>query len=86
VNVKGQMKDVLFFSNVASQTGRINTTIKASLDLGETWQAKNQLLLDERRGYGYSAIIKIDDNTMGIVYEGERDLYFLRVPVRKIIK
>ncbi len=86
VNVKGQMKEVLFFSNVASQTTRNNTTIKASLDLGETWLDKNQLLLDERNGYGYSAIIKIDDKTIGIVYEGERDLYFLRVPVSGIIK
>lgn len=80
------MKEVLFFSNVASQTTRNNTTIKASLDLGETWPDKNQLLLDQRNGYGYSAIIKIDDKTIGIVYEGERDLYFLRVPVSDIIK
>ena len=86
VNVKGQMKEVLFFSNVASQTTRNNTTIKASLDLGETWQNKNQVLLDERPGYGYSALTKIDDNTIGIIYEGERDLYFLRVPVSDIIK
>ena len=86
VNVKGKMKEVLFFSNVASQTTRNNTTIKASLDLGETWLDKNQVLLDERPGYGYSALTKIDDNTIGIIYEGERDLYFLRVPVSDIIK
>ncbi len=86
MNVKGQKKEVVFFSNVASQTTRNNTTIKASLDLGETWPAKNQVLLDERTGFGYSAIIKIDDNTIGIVYEGERNLYFLRVPITDIIK
>ena len=86
VKVKEQSKDVLFFSNVATQTGRNHTTIKASLDLGETWPAKNDLLLDERNGYGYSAIIKIDNNTIGIIYEGERDLYFLRVPVADIVK
>lgn len=86
VNVKGQMRDVLFFSNVASQTTRNNTTIKASLDLGETWLAKNHLLLDERTGYGYSALTKIDDKTIGIIYEGVRDLYFIRVPVSDIIK
>ena len=80
------MKDVLFFSNVASQTTRNNTTIKASLDLGETWPAKNHLLLDERTGYGYSALTKIDDKTIGIIYEGIRDLYFIRVPVSDIIK
>lgn len=84
--IQGKMKDVLFFSNVASQTIRQNTTIKASLDLGETWLPENQLLLDSRTGYGYSALTRIDDNTVGILYEGERDLYFLRIPVRDIIK
>lgn len=86
VNVKGKMKDVLFFSNVATQTSRQNTTIKASLDGGESWLPAHQLLLDGRRTYGYSALTKIDDNTIGILYEGERDLYFLRIPVHEIIK
>lgn len=86
VNVKGKMQDVLFFSNVASQTARKNMTIKASLDLGETWLPANELLLDERNSYGYSALTKIDDHTIGILYEGERDLYFMRVPVADIIK
>lgn len=86
INVKGKKKDVLFFSNVAEQHSRQNTTIKASLDLGESWPAANAVMLDERRSYGYSALTKIDDNTIGILYEGERDLYFLRVPVSEIIK
>ncbi|MEP6750792.1 MAG: sialidase family protein [Bacteroidota bacterium] len=86
VNVKGKMKEVLFFSNVASQTIRQLTTIKASLDLGKTWLPKNQLLIDERTTFGYSALTKIDDNTIGILYEGDRDLYFVRVPVKDIIK
>lgn len=86
VNVKGVMKDVLFFSNVNSSTARMNMTIKASLDLGETWLPANQLLLDERRSFGYSALTKINDNTIGIIYEGSRDLYFIRVPVSNIIK
>ena len=58
VNVKGQKKNILFFSNANSSTARMNMTIKASLDLGETWPAKNHLLLDERTGYGYSAMVK----------------------------
>ncbi len=86
VNVKGKIKDVLFFGNVASQSGRQNTTIKASLDLGESWVKANQVLLDSRTTYGYSALTKIDDHTIGILYEGERDLYFLRIPVNEIIK
>jgi sialidase-1 len=86
VIVKGKLKEVLFFSNVASQSNRENTTIKASLDLGESWLPAHRLLLDERKSYGYSALTKIDDNTIGILYEGERDLYFLRIPVNEIIK
>ncbi len=86
VNVKGNMQDVLFFSNVHTTSGRYNMTIQASLDLGETWQPANQLLIDERDCYGYSSLTKIDDNTIGILYEGIRDLYFMRIPVKDIIK
>jgi sialidase-1 len=86
VKVKGVMKEVLFFSNPNSSTARNNITIKASLDLGETWQSKNQTLVDERKCYGYSALTRIDQHTIGIVYEGTKDLYFVRIPVSEIIK
>ncbi len=86
VNVKGVLKNVLFFNNTASQTARWQTTIKASLDLGESWQKQNQLLIDARRTFGYSALARIDANTIGLIYEGERDLYFVRIPVNEIIK
>lgn len=86
VMVKGKMRDVLFFSNVATQTTRKNMTIKASLDLGETWLPAHELLLDERPSYGYSSLTKIDDQTLGLLYEGERDLYFIRVPVAELFK
>lgn len=86
VRLKGTQKDYLFFSNVNNQHGRYDMTIKASPDLGESWPSSNHLLLDERRLFGYSALTKIDDNTIGILYEGERDLYFLRIPVAEIIK
>lgn len=86
IPLKGKRSEVLFFSNVADQGVRQNMTIKASLDLGESWPEQHHLLLDSRRTYGYSALTLIDDNTIGILYEGERDLYFLRVPVAEIIK
>ena len=85
VNVKGQMKDVLFFSNANSPSGRYNITIKASLDLGETWMPANKLLIDERPCYGYSSLTKVDDQTIGILYEGIKDLYFMKIPVNDII-
>jgi sialidase-1 len=86
VKVNGTMRDVLFFSNVATTSGRYNMTIKASLDLGETWLAANQLLIDERLCYGYSSLTKIDDNTIGLLYEGTKDLYFVKILVNEIIK
>lgn len=86
VMVNSSMKDVLFFSNVDSQDVRRNTTVKASPDLGESWPAQNTLLIDERRTYGYSSLTRIDANTIGILYEGERDLYFVRIPVKEIIR
>ncbi len=86
VSVKGKLQDVLFLSNASSQTARKDITIKASLDLGETWLPANELMLDERLSYGYSALTKIDDETIGILYEGEKDLYFMRIPVADIIK
>ena len=86
VNVKGVMRDVLFFSNVNSSTTRHNMTVKASLDLGETWLPANEVLIDSRRSFGYSCLTKIDDNTLGLLYEGVRDLYFVRVPVSDVIK
>lgn len=86
VNVGGSLKEVTFFSNPNSSLARINITVKASLDQGETWLPVNQLLIDERRCFGYSALTKIDDNTIGLIYEGTKDLYFVRVPVASIIK
>lgn len=85
VNVNGTMKDVLFFSNPDTKSGRYNITIKASLDFGETWLPANRLLIDERQCYGYSSLTKINDNTIGILYEGTKDLYFVKVPVMDII-
>ena len=86
VNVNGTLKDVLFFSNPNTTSGRYNITIKASLDLGQTWMPVNQLLVDERQCYGYSCLTKIDENTIGILYEGTKDLYYVKVPVSEIIK
>ncbi len=86
VMVKGVMKDVLFFSNPNTSSGRTHITIKASLDLGETWLPANELLVDERLCYGYSSLSTLDENTIAVLYEGIRDLYFVTIPVADIIK
>lgn len=67
-NVLG--KDILLFSNPDTVKGRNHITIKASLDGGNTWLPENSLLLDEEEGWGYSCLTMIDDETVGILYEG----------------
>lgn len=86
VRVNGQMKEVLFFSNQNNPKSREDFTVRASLDLGETWLPANQLLLDTRKSYGYSALTKIDDDHIGVLYEGIRSLLFVKIPVKDIIK
>ncbi|MES2650675.1 MAG: exo-alpha-sialidase [Bacteroidota bacterium] len=86
VSVKGKLKEVVFFGNDNTQNGRYNLTIKASMDLGESWNKKNELLIDDRKLFGYSSLTKIDDGMIGFFYEGIRDMYFVRVPVSEIVK
>lgn len=85
VAVGGTEKDILFFSNVNSIGRRVDMTVKASLDLGESWPSEHTLLVDERPCYGYSSMSKVDDHTIGLLYEGERALYFVRIPVADIV-
>lgn len=86
VNVGGKMQEVLFFSNPNTSSGRYNITVKASLDLGETWSPANQLLVDERNCYGYSSLVPIDENHIGLLYEGTKELYFVRLRIAEIIQ
>lgn len=86
VNSGGTMKELLFFSNPNTSSGRYNITIKASLDLGERWLPEHQLLIDERQCFGYSSLTPIDENTVGLLYEGSRDLYFVKIPVKEIVR
>ena len=86
VQHKGVIKEVLFFSNPNTSSGRYNMTIQSSMDGGVSWQQSNQLLIDERMCFGYSCLTKIDANTIGILYEGTQDLYFVQVPVNELLK
>lgn len=86
VNTRVGKRDVVFFSNPNHSSKRVDMTIKASLDLAESWQENNQLLIDEREGFGYSCMTPVDDNTIGIFYEGIRYIYFMRIPVTDIVK
>jgi len=80
---KGQ---ILFFSNPNSTKGRTNITIKTSFDQGLTWPEENQLELYENPCAGYSCMTKIDENHIGILYEGYSELYFEKVNINELFK
>jgi len=86
IKVNGTNQRVLFFSNPNSKTARTNMTVKASLDEGNTWPEELQTELYAPAGFGYSCLTMVDENHVGIVYEGVKELYFQKVPVNHILK
>jgi sialidase-1 len=86
VKVGGFPRDLLFFSNPRSTKARVDMTVQASPDLGATWPEAHRLLVDQRLCYGYSSLVRIDDATIGLLYEGSGDLYFIPIPVADIVQ
>ena len=76
----------LFFSNPNDAKNRVNMTIKTSNDEGNTWDKLPSVLLYEQAAMGYSCLTVIDNKYIGILYEGDGDLYFQKVPIREFIK
>lgn len=73
IDNKGEKKSVLLFSNPNSKYERKSMTIKVSFDDGQSWPEENWLLLDDLALQGgYSSITSIDNNTIGILYEGSQ--------------
>jgi sialidase-1 len=86
-NKNGEEKSILFFSNPNTKTGRHHMTIKASFDDGNSWPEEYYMLLDEGNSRGYSCITSVDENTIGILYEGSRaDLIFESIPLGELLK
>ena len=76
----------LLFSNPDNTRGRHHITIKASRDRGLTWPKANRLLLDQGIGRGYSCLSMIDDETVGILYEGSQaDMTFQRIKLDDLV-
>ena len=79
-------KSVLLFANPHSQEGRTHHSIQVSFDDGDTWPSENRLLLDEGRGNGYPSLTQIDNQHVGIVYEGSgAHLVFEKIPVDDLV-
>lgn len=69
---QGENRHILLFANPHTQQGRTHHTIQVSFDDGHTWPQSHHLLLDEGRGAGYPSLTQIDDQHVGIVYEGSQ--------------
>jgi sialidase-1 len=85
INVDGQEKRVLFFSNPNNKGERTNMTVKASLDEGLTWPQEHQIELYSPKGDGYSCLTMVDSDHIGILYEGSKELYFQKIKVDELL-
>ncbi len=81
----GAADDLLLFSNPAvPQAPRRAITVRSSADDGMTWSSG--LLLDEGQSAGYSSLVQIDADTVGILYECSRaHLVFQALPLADIL-
>jgi sialidase-1 len=81
----GQKKSILLFSNPNTKTGRHHMTIKVSFDDGKSWPEKYWMLLDEGTSK-YSCLTSVDENTIGILYEGSQaDMTFQTIALKELI-
>ena len=71
-----------FVNPDVARSPRRDMTIKLSTDGGITWPRSQQILLDDGVSAGYASLTMIDDETIGILYEGSRaHMTFQRVKV-----
>ncbi|MEI7423318.1 MAG: sialidase family protein [Prolixibacteraceae bacterium] len=85
VLINGNYKDVLFFTNPNVKSTRAHMTIKASLDQGVTWPVEYQAELNSADSFGYSCLTMVNESTIGILFEGTKDLYFQEIKVVELL-
>ena len=87
MNVKGGKESILLFSNPNSKYKRVKQTIKVSFDDGKTWPEEYWMELDEGRGAGYSCISSVDNDHIGILYEGSQaHMTFQKININELTK
>ena len=67
IGTKGD-KSILAFCNNDNQKERDSLTLRISFDAGKTW--KKKVLIDPKNT-GYSDIVKLSKNTIGVLYEAD---------------
>ena len=82
----GQEATALLFANPNSQQRRERHTIKVSFDDGMTWPESHHHLLDEFTGFGYPSLVQIDEEHVGIVFEGSRShIMFMKFTIAELV-
>lgn len=85
-SIDGKKKSVLLFSNPNTTNGRHHITIKVSFDDGNTWPENYWLLLDEGHNRGYSCLTSVNEEVIGIFYEGSQaDITFQQIPLSELL-
>lgn len=85
--VNGEKTNLVLFSNPASKIDRNNMMIKLSLDNAESWNEEHFTLIDAGIGRGYSCLTKVDDEHVGVLYEGSgADLVFQVFHINELIR
>ncbi|MBQ4287815.1 MAG: exo-alpha-sialidase [Bacteroidales bacterium] len=80
----GSEKELLFFFNPNDPDKRVHHSIRCSFDEGMTWPAV--LEVDEGQGAGYSCMISVDNETIGVIYEGSgANLVYQQIKIKDII-
>ncbi|MBO6220293.1 MAG: exo-alpha-sialidase, partial [Bacteroidales bacterium] len=75
---------LLFFFNPNDPDKRVHHSIRCSLDEGMTWPAV--LEVDEGQGAGYSCMISVDNENIGVIYEGSgANLVYQQIRISDVI-
>jgi sialidase-1 len=83
---KTDLPSLLLFANPRDPRRRVRQTIQVSLDEGNSWPANLHTLLDEGEGAGYPSLTRVDDDHVGIVYEGSQaNLVFERLSREELL-
>ena len=80
----GSEKELLFFFNPNDPDKRVHHSLRCSLDEGMTWPAV--LEVDEGQGAGYSCMISVDNENIGVIYEGSgANLVYQQIRISDVI-
>ena len=81
---KGKKDTLLLFSGPNSETKREQMTIKGSRDFGQSWPLTEEIYAGTS---AYSDLVQIDANTLGLLYERDRNgINFVRIPLNQLLR